>query len=110
MAEVTAPRTKIHEGGSILTSVKMQHGGAQVAQTVKRLTLDLGSGHDLMAGEFQPHVRLCADSAEQAWDSLSLSLSAPPPTGTFSFSLSQNKERNKLKKMEMTQMSITEEE
>ena len=25
---------------------------------------DFGSGHDLMAGEFEPHVGLCADSSE----------------------------------------------
>ena len=25
---------------------------------------DFGSGHDLMVHEFEPHVRLCADSSE----------------------------------------------
>ena len=49
-----------------------------MAQSVKRLTLDLGSGHDLMIREFEPHFRLHADSAEPSWDSLSLPLSAPP--------------------------------
>ena len=52
-------------------------------QLVKRLTLDLSSGHDLMVCEFEPCVGLCADSMEPAWDSLSPSLSA-----SFSFSLS----------------------
>ena len=33
-----------------------------VAQSVKHPTLDLGSGHDLMAPEIEPHIRLCADS------------------------------------------------
>ena len=45
---------------------------------VKSLTLDFGSGHDLMVRKFEPHVRLCADVTEPAWDSFSLPLSAPP--------------------------------
>ena len=32
--------------------------GAWVAQLVEHLTLDVGSGHDLMVREFEPHVRL----------------------------------------------------
>ena len=42
---------------------------------------DFGSGHDLMACEFEPHVRLCADSSELGACfrfCVSLSLSAPP--------------------------------
>ena len=50
-----------------------------MAQLVKYLTLDFGSGHDLMIGDFKPHVGLCADSMEPDWDSLFLSLSVPPP-------------------------------
>ena len=50
--------------------------------------LDFGSGHDLMVRGIEPHVRIWADSAEPAWDSLSPSLSAPPP---LMLSLSQNK-------------------
>ena len=50
--------------------------GAWVAQSVKHLTLDFGFGHDLMDCEFEPCVRLWADSTEPAWDSLSPSLSA----------------------------------
>ena len=38
--------------------------------------LDFGSGHDLSFHEFEPHIRLCADSVEPAWDAPSLS--APP--------------------------------
>ena len=56
---------------------KIEHiGGPWVAQPVECLS----SGHNLTVGEFKPHVGLCADSAEPAWDSLppSLSLSAPP--------------------------------
>ena len=47
-----------------------------MAQTVKHPALDFGSGHDLTVCEFEPHVGLCADSVEPAWDSLSPSLSA----------------------------------
>ena len=50
-----------------------------MAQLIKRLTLDVGSGHDLMVCEFEPHIGLCADSEEPARDSLSPSLSAPKP-------------------------------
>ena len=47
------------------------HPGPQV---VKCLSLDFGSGHDLTVHEFEPHVRLCADRVEPAWDSLSQTL------------------------------------
>ena len=47
-------------------------GGAWVAQSVKHLTLDFASGHDLTVLEFEPYFGLCADSTECAWDSLSL--------------------------------------
>ena len=49
-----------------------------MAQSVKCLTLDFGSGHDLTVGEFEPCIELSADSMELAWDSLSPFLSAPP--------------------------------
>ena len=64
--------------------------GTWVAQSVKCPTLGFGSGHDLMIHEFKPHVRLCADGAEPAWDSLSLSLFAPPLLA-LSLSLKINK-------------------
>ena len=57
---------------------------AWVAQSVRRPTLNFGSGHDLTLGEFKPRVGLWADSAEPAWDSLS---PHPSPAGV----LSQNK-------------------
>ena len=41
-------------------------GDAWVVQSVKRLTLDFGSGHDLSVCEFEPCIGLCADSAEPA--------------------------------------------
>ena len=47
--------------------------------SVKRLTLDFNSGHDLMVCEFKSHIRLAAVSAEPALDPLSPSLSAPTP-------------------------------
>ena len=46
--------------------------GAWVAQSVKHLTLDLGSGHKLVVRGFEPRVRLCADREGPAWDSLLL--------------------------------------
>ena len=56
---------------------------AWVVQLVKHMTLDFSSGHDLTVYETRPHVRLWADSAEPAWDSLSPSVSAPPPFMPF---------------------------
>ena len=58
-----------------------------MAQSVKRLTLDFSSGHDLVVHEFQPPIRLRVDSVKSAWDFLSLSLSLPLPC-TLSLSLS----------------------
>ena len=51
---------------------------------VKHLTLGFDSGHDLAVGEFEPRIRLHAESVEPAWDSLSLSLplSLSPPAPT----------------------------
>ena len=61
-----------------------------MAQLVKHLTLDLGSGHDLVVHEFEPYIRFCADSADPAWDSLSPPLSLPL-AHLLSLCLSQNK-------------------
>ena len=58
--------------------------GAWVAQSVKRPTLDLGSGRDLVVCGIEPRVGLCADSAKPVWDSLS-----DPPQLALSLSLSQ---------------------
>ena len=41
-----------------------------MAQSVKHLNLDVGSGLDLTVCEFKTHIRLFADSMEPAWDSL----------------------------------------
>ena len=53
--------------------------GAWVAQSVKHLALDFGSGHGLTVCEFKPRMGLRADSAEPASDSFSLPLSLPLP-------------------------------
>ena len=45
-----------------------------MAQLVKCLTLDFGSGYDLMVREMEPRIGLCADGAELFWDSLFLPL------------------------------------
>ena len=42
--------------------------GAWVAQSVKRPTFDFGSGHGLTVRELEPHIGLCADSAEPVWE------------------------------------------
>ena len=65
-------------------------GAAWGAQSVKWLTLDFSSGRDLKVRELEPHVGLCADSVELAWDSLSPSPSLPFSC-SLSLSLSQNK-------------------
>ena len=46
-------------------------GGTRKGQLVNGLTLDFSSSNDLTVREIEPHVRLCADSTEPAWDSLS---------------------------------------
>ena len=56
--------------------------GTWVAQSVKCLTVDFCSGHDLMVRKIEAHVGLCTDSVEPAWDSLSA-----PPSLTRSLSL-----------------------
>ena len=63
---------------AFLRARKVTVGGAWVAQLNKRLILGFGSGHDLAVCETEPRLRLCADSEEPAWDSLSTApLSAP---------------------------------
>ena len=47
------------------------------AQSAKRPTLNLVSGHDLMVRGFEPCIRLCADDVKPAWDSLFLSPPLP---------------------------------
>ena len=52
--------------------------GAWVAQSVERLTLDFGLGHDLEAHKIEPHKGFCTDNVEPASDPLPPALSAPP--------------------------------
>ena len=59
-----------------------------MAQSVKHLAFDFGLGHDLTVCEFEPHIQLCADCAEPAWDPLSPSISTPL---LLVLSLSKNK-------------------
>ena len=66
-----------------------------MAQSVKGPTLDLGSSRDLMVHEFEPHIGLCIDSAEPAWDSLSPALSFPAPSPLVLHSLKINKLKKK---------------
>ena len=47
-------------------------------QSVKPLTLDLSSGHNLMVREIEPHVGLCTE-AGSLFGILSLPLSLPLP-------------------------------
>ena len=59
-----------------------------MAQSVKRQILGFDSGPDLTIFGFEPHIGLCADSVEPAWDSLSLPLSAPSLlTGSLSLKI-----------------------
>ena len=48
-------------------------------QSLERLTLDFGLGHDLIVRGFEFHMGLHADSVEPAWNSLLLSLSFSLP-------------------------------
>ena len=64
-----------------------------MAQVVKCLTLNLGSGNDLTVHEIEPHIELHTVGAGPILDSLSPSLSAHPPTASALYlSLSQKKE------------------
>ena len=69
-----------------------------MAQLVKLLILDFGSGHGLMVSGFEPRIRLClhcqrADSLSHLGSSVSLSL-CPSPAHSLSFSQNENHEIN----------------
>ena len=66
-----------YTGTGALPSSKGGDWDVWMAPSVKHLTLDFGSGHDLMVHEFEPRIELCTDSVEPAWDSLSPPLSPP---------------------------------
>ena len=86
----------VHVGNKI---EEANMGGAWVAQSVGCLTLDFSSGHDLKVCGIEPHVGLCADSVEPAWDSFTL---RPSPTRAgaraLSCSLSSIKKKKKKKR------------
>ena len=73
---------------------KIKARGAWVAPSVKRLTLDFGSGRDLTFSGVESRVGLWAGSTAPAWDSLFSSLSAAPPL-TRACSLSVSPSQNK---------------
>ena len=85
---------------ALFMSHAIKISSAWVAQSIKHSTLDFGSGHDLMVHEIEPHKprsRVCADSREPAWDSLSLSWDSPlflPLPLVLSFSLKINKNKH----------------
>ena len=78
MNEVCSCQGSSSNRESILFKTVHIFWGTWVAQSVKRLTLDLSQGHDLTAREFEPCIGLCTDGAEPSWDFLSPCLSAPP--------------------------------
>ena len=83
-------RQKGCSGSGSMLHLKGRTRDARAAQSVKHLTLAVGSGHGLTVQRFEPRVGLCADSPEPASDSVSPSLSAPPPHSlSLSLSLSQ---------------------
>ena len=67
-----------------------------MAQSIKCLTLDFGSGRDLMVHEFEAHIGLHAGSVEPAWNSLFLSL--PLPAHSVSLLREERKRERKRRK------------
>ena len=65
-----------------------------MAQSVERRTFGFGSGHDLAVREFEPHIGLCTDSVELAWDSLLPLSLCPYPTCARAPSLKINVKKN----------------
>ena len=83
-------KKKVREGGSQNKRLlKTENRGAWVVQLAEHS--DFGSGHDLTVCEFQPRVRLCADSLEpRACFRFCVSLSnflfpSPPPWSSVKF-------------------------
>ena len=64
-----------HPSAPIKGFLKLTLWGARATQSVKRLALDVGSGHDLTIDGIKPLFGLYPDSEEPAWDSLSPFLS-----------------------------------
>ena len=71
-----------------------KRGAAFMAQSVKHLALDFGSGQDLMVRGSETPIKLFTDGEKSAWDFLSLPVSLPLPSSckhVRALSLSQNK-------------------
>ena len=77
--------------------------GAWVAQSVKHLTLDLSSDHDLRVHGIEPHVGLCAHSVQPAWDSLSPSLC---PSAPLTIHKLKKKKLNVTRPLSLTPLSV----
>ena len=69
-----------------LLSKWIQIRAAWVAQSVKCLTLDCSSGHDLMVHEFEPHVSGSVLIVQSLREILSCPLSLPLPLAYLSVS------------------------
>ena len=82
-------------GTSSFIAQKYNSRGAGVVQSVERPILDLGSGRDLTVREFEPHIGLCADGVDPAWDSVSPSRFPSLLACTFSLSLCLSLSQNK---------------
>ena len=76
-------RGKILDGLVIKQLNNYASWGAWVAQSLKHVTLDFCSGHDLTVHGFKTCIGLCADNMEPACNSVSLFALHP--------TLSQNK-------------------
>ena len=63
---------------------------------VEHLALDFRPGHELEVRGIEPHVRLHADYAEAAWDSLSLALCPSPSLKIKQINLFKKKKKNYL--------------
>lgn len=72
--------------------------GHWVAQSVRRPTLDFGSGHDLQGHEIEPHIKLFAGHGACLRFSLPLPLPLPRSC-SLSISLSLSQKKKKLKGM-----------
>ena len=63
-----------------------------MAQLVNRLTLDFGSGHDLLVCQFEPPASGSLLTAQSLFGIPSLPLSAPPPLAFYrSLKINKNK-------------------
>ena len=74
---------RIEDTGQVNSKLRFQRVQGHLGGSVGK-AFDFGSDHDLMVHEFEPHIGLCTDSLEPAWDSL-LSL-CPSPACALSLS------------------------